>query len=400
MKKNLQYYFSIFLSVIDIGGAVWSGYNILAGFTKIKSGNPFENHVEWSPSLTFILYLIILVICIIAYFPIEKWRQKLRDEVEYDEQGINRKYGYFSKLSSAERKKIEEQKMIDAERILDSATMKKITHKGENDPQAAISKLIGLDNVKKDMVEMAARMEYEMAERKKDKTRPMEGMHMCFIGPPGTGKTTCARIMTGFLYKYGYIKKNQCVEIDGNFLKGMSPGESSKKTQMLIQKSIGGVLFIDEAYALLQKNGGVYGQEAIATIVKAMEDNRGDIVFIMAGYDKEMKELINSNPGITSRVKYYMQFKNYTVEELKDIFSSMANGKGLCISAEIMEAFEERIRYEIRRSNFGNARSVRNILEKVIDRHALNLSKHVIDESKRYILTGWDMPKLQEENYL
>jgi stage V sporulation protein K len=273
--------------------------------------------------------------------------------------------------------------------------MKRITHKGETDPEAAMAKLIGLEEVKRSMHEMAARMAYDMGDkkgRKKKHNKPTNSMHMIFMGPPGTGKTTAARIMAGFLYKNGYIRKNQCVEVDGNFLNGMSPGESSKKTEMLITKSLGGVLFIDEAYALLQKNGSGYGQEAIATIVKAMEDQKDDIVFILAGYDKEMRELINSNPGIESRIKKYLWFGDYSVNNLQDIFRAMAGEHNFCVSAEMMEAFGERMRQEMNQPNFGNARTARNFLDQAIDMHATNLMDGKLDASKRYSLEGVDMP--------
>ena len=406
MKKNILYYASIFLSVADIGGAVWAGWNLLSVFLHTKRQNPFGSPgfstSTWSAGSTWLiaLYIAVLVICIALCFPLEMWRRKLRDEAEYDENGISRKFGDFSKLSASERKRIEEQKLMDAERILDTPTLKRMTHKGETDPETALKKLTGLNDVKKSMDEAAARMQYEATERKKDKRRQMEGMHMCFMGPPGTGKTTCAGIMTGYLYKYGYIKKNQYIETDGNFLKGETPGESSRKTRMLIDKAIGGVLFIDEAYALLQKNGNTYGQESIATIVKAMEDHRNDIVFIFAGYEKEMKELVNSNPGLESRIKYYMWFGDYTAEDLKDIFLSMSNQKGFCVSAEMMAEFDTRIRYEMKRPNFGNARTVRTLLEKIIDRHALNLAEHTDMEYERYILTGYDMPEIPAQKHI
>ena len=395
MRKSILYYFSILLSIIFIAVPFLIGIHVLTEdarlITRFATGNTVIS--DW-------LQIIIAILCVLAYKFVSNWRQELRDEVEYDEHGISKRYGYFSKLSSEERKKIEEQKMIDAERILDSATMKRITHKGEPDPEKAMEKLVGLNNVKKDMHEMAARMAYEKETRKgknKKNAGPVSSMNMIFMGPPGTGKTTVARIMAGFLYRNGYIKKNQCVEVDGNFLNGMSPGESSKKTQMLITKSLGGVLFIDEAYALLQSKGTGYGQEAIATIVKAMEDHKNEIVFILAGYDKEMKEFVNSNPGIESRIKKYMWFGDYTVQDLQNIFMFMAGQQNFCVSAGIMEVFGERMRHEMKQPNFGNARTVRNLLDKIIDRHALNMMEGVLDQSKRYILEEIDMPEIEHQ---
>lgn len=217
-------------------------------------------------------------------------------------------------------------------------------------------------------------------------------MHMCFYGPPGTGKTTCARIMAGYLYKYRYIRKNQCIEVDGNFFRGLTAGESSKKARMLITKALGGVLFIDEAYAILN---GSEGQEVIATIVKEMEDHRDDIIFIFAGYDREMKQLMNSNPGLTSRVKYNLWFGNYTVNDLSDIFRYMAGEQNFAVSADMDATFRERIMKEERLPNFGNARTVRTLLEKMIDKHATNIMDHVIGEEDRYMLRACDMPPME-----
>ena len=389
MRKTLLYYLSIALSVIDILLGVYGAYNILLHYAS-------QNKL--TPTLNFMILplwscIVLVFVSVIMFYPLDVWRRKLRDESEYDDNGINKKYGNFSKLSASQRKKIEEQKMIAAELVLDSATIKKITQKGEKEPRKKMDELIGLSTVKYKIDEMAARMQFESENREKKNKKQNKAMHMCFFGPPGTGKTTVARIMTGFLYKYGYIKKNQCVEVDGNFLKGMSPGESSKKTQMLIQKSLGGVLFIDEAYSLLQKNGNVYGQESIATIVKAMEDYRGEIVFIFAGYHDEMKELINSNPGIESRIKYYMDFGNYTVQELSDVFRYMANKENFVISADILEKFELYISKKMKERNFGNARTVRNVLERMIDKHALNIVNGVLPPESRYILQAVDMPE-------
>lgn len=401
MKKNILYYLSITLSLAFVV------IPFILGIRMITVDPGFLSRIiRKSATIADWLQIAAMGTCIILYMICTNWRQQLRDEVEYDENGISRKYGNFSKLSSDERKRIEEQKMIDAERVLDSATMKRITHKGEADPDKAMNQLIGLENVKRDMHEMAARMQYENERRKGKKkknsasTSNISSMHMIFMGPPGTGKTTVARIMAGFLYKNGYIRKNQCVEVDGNFLNGSSPGESSKKTQMLITKSLGGVLFIDEAYALLQGSGGAYGQEAIATIVKAMEDNKDDIVFILAGYDKEMKQLVNSNPGIESRIKKYMWFGDYKVDDLKNIFMYMAGQANFCVSAEMMDAFEDRISYEMKQPNFGNARTVRNLLDKMIDRHAANIMDGIIDKSRKYYLEEIDMPEIDKHSHI
>ena len=395
-NKALQYYAAIALSVLGMGlamvGALMLVKNIDSAKALMKGGQP-ENGVVVVAGLVFI------AIAIISYKPLDVWRKTLREEVEYDENGTSKKYGSFMNLSAEERKQLEKQKLADNERILDSPTLARITHKGEDDPDEAMKKLIGLPKVKEQMRQMAARMKYELEEYKRQGKKLKKGqaiehssMHMCFYGPPGTGKTTCARIMAGYLYKYRYIRKNQCIEVDGNFFRGLTAGESSKKARMLITKALGGVLFIDEAYAILN---GSEGQEVIATIVKEMEDHRDDIIFIFAGYDKEMKQFMNSNPGLTSRVKYNLWFGNYTINDLSEIFIYMAGEHNFVVSADMDAAFRERIAKEEKLPNFGNARTVRTLLEKMIDKHATNMMDHIIGEDDRYMLRACDMPPME-----
>lgn len=395
-NKTAQYYGAIALSALGIGLAMIGALMLINNFDSLRalaSGGEPENMIPVVAGLIFI------AIAIISYKPLDIWRKTLREEVEYDENGTSRKYGSFMNLSAEERKQLEKQKLADNERILDSPTLARITHKGEDNPDEAMKKLIGLPKVKEQMRQMAARMEYELEEYKRQGKKLKKGqaiehssMHMCFYGPPGTGKTTCARIMAGYLYKYRYIRKNQCIEVDGNFFRGLTAGESSKKARMLITKALGGVLFIDEAYAILN---GSEGQEVIATIVKEMEDHRDDIIFIFAGYDREMKQLMNSNPGLTSRVKYNLWFGNYTVNDLSDIFRYMAGEQNFAVSADMDAAFRERIMKEERLPNFGNARTVRTLLEKMIDKHATNIMDHVIGEEDRYMLRACDMPPVE-----
>lgn len=395
--KGLKYYSVILLSALGIGiigiGTLFLMNGGLTELAAISNGTGSIGN-----SLKGIIGITLVFIGIVSYKPLDVLRKQLRDEYEYDENGISKKKGRFSDLSAKERDQIEQQKMIDAERILDSPTVKKITHSGEANPVQAMETLIGLPKVKNQMREMAARMQYELQEYEKSgkklrkgQTIPHSSMHMCFYGPPGTGKTTCARIMTGFLYQYRYLKKNQCVEVDGNFFRGMAPGESTKKTRMLIQRSIGGVLFIDEAYSLVNSADG---QEVIATIVKEMEDRREDLIVIFAGYDREMRQFLDTNPGLRSRIKYDLWFGNYTINDLSEIFRISANKKGFVVSAELDSVFRDRIEKEMHAKDFGNARTVRTLLEKIIDRHAVNVIDHVIPEENRYTLMQCDMPPM------
>lgn len=313
---------------------------------------------------------------------LNKIQLKLRDKVEYDEFGQSRKHGDFSKLSAAERRKIEEAKMIDSERILPSSELDSMTHKGSKTPEEDIEKLIGLPQVKTMMKDLAARMEYDKmySDKKKKKKGESEAeaksYHMCFSGPPGTGKTTTARIMAGLLHKYGVIRDNKCIETDGNLFHGSTPAEATAKTQKVLRKASGGVLFIDEAYSLMSDaGGGGSNREVIATLIKEMEDNRDGIVIILAGYENEMKSLIESNPGFKSRVQQFYNFESYNIPDLKQIFEKMASAEGYKVSEMAYDRFEEIIDPMRASKHFGNGRTVRNIVQSSIDKHKVNCMK-------------------------
>lgn len=305
---------------------------------------------------------------------------------EYDENGVSKKKK-FENLSRKEREALDLQKASVMESLLPTSVMERIIKKGSKNPEKDLEDLIGLFSVKNKITEMVARMQFEAETSSEAKGRKgtanqqnnsMSGRHFCFYGSAGTGKTTIARIMTGFLYKYGYIKENKCIEIDGNFLK--AGVNSADKTRLIIQKAYGGVLFIDEAYTIIDGNGG-YGKEVIATLIKEMEDNRDKLTVIIAGYKNDIKRLLDSNEGFKSRIKEYLEFSDYNTDEMKQIFESMAHSKGFAVSAEAMDNFEIRCERERKLSSFGNGRTARSILEETIDRHAVNYGKDVLSRT-------------------
>ena len=308
--------------------------------------------------------------------PLKAMYQQAVYDNEYDEFG-NSKKKKFSNLTRAEREEVDLQKTTQMEQIIPSSVMDKIIKKGSTAPQKDLDSLIGLQTVKTKVTEMVARMEFEKSTvrgrlRNASSEYGMNGRHFVFYGSAGTGKTTVARIVTGFLFKYGYIRKNKCVEINGTFLKA---GEMSvAKTRMIIQQSYGGVLFIDEAYSIITDNTG-YGDAIIATLIKEMEDNRDKFTVILAGYKNDIKRLLDSNEGFKSRIKEYLEFPDYNVEEMKQIFVSMAHSEGFAVSGEALSNFETRCSKELKLLSFGNGRTVRNILDETIDRHALNFQQ-------------------------
>lgn len=371
LKYNLLYLLVILLSIVSVVIPLLGIYLFLTNFSETKQVN--------------ILYLSFLIPLLFTKLLFEA-RIKLRNIVDYDEFGVSKKYGKYERMSAKEKKVIDMQKMADMERILSSSQIKKLTHKGSEDPYKDMKKLIGLRNVKDKMNEMVARMEFERSSKKMQ----ISSKHMAFLGSPGTGKTTVARIMTGFLYKNKYIKKNKCVEVDGNFLKSSTSADTAIKTELIIREALGGVLFIDEAYALIEGSDGI-GEQAVATLIKAMEDRKGEFVLILAGYTNEIKKLIQSNPGFESRIKDFMVFQDYNNEELKEIFINMARDNNFVVDANALDKLEERFERERKLSSFGNGRTARNILDECIDKHAFNFKNKEIDISDKFRITEKDV---------
>ena len=312
--------------------------------------------------------------------PLKNMLNQAIQDNEYDEFGMSKKKSYKN-LTRQEREAMDLQKMADMERLLSSSVLKKIVKKGSEHPEEDLHRLIGLEPVKEKTNEMIARMKFEQ-DLKKDKQykkhqkrknshedSTVSGRHMVFYGSAGTGKTTIARIMTGFLYEYGYIRENKCIEIDGSFLKAAE--DSVTKTKLVIHQAFGGVLFIDEAYQMIEGTGA-YGREVIATLIKEMEDNRDRFIIILAGYRNDMNRLLNSNEGFKSRIKEYLDFPDYNAEEMEKIFELMAKEQNFIISQSAMEHYRERIAKERKLSTFGNGRTARNILDEAIGKHAVN----------------------------
>lgn len=371
LKYNLLYLLVILLSIISVVIPLLGIYLFLTNFSETKQVN--------------LLYLAFAIPLLFTKLLFEA-RIKLRNIVDYDEFGVSKKYGKYERMSAKEKKVIDMQKMADMERILSSSQIKKLTHKGSEDPYKDMKKLIGLRNVKDKMNEMVARMEFERSSKKMQ----ISSKHMAFLGSPGTGKTTVARIMTGFLYKNKYIKKNKCVEVDGNFLKSSTSADTAIKTELIIREALGGVLFIDEAYALVEGSDGI-GEQAVATLIKAMEDRKGEFVLILAGYTNEIKKLIQSNPGFESRIKDFMVFQDYNNEELKEIFVNMARDNNFVVDANALDKLEERFERERNLSSFGNGRTARNILDECIDKHAFNFKNKEIDIADKFRITEKDV---------
>lgn len=236
-----------------------------------------------------------------------------------------------------------------------------------------LNSLVGLEKVKQVLQDLVSLI--ELKDKTKDDLKIKDtNLHMVFLGNPGTGKTTVARIIAQILYNLKYIKQNKLIEVSSKDLVAEYVGQTGPKTMAVIEKALGGVLFIDEAYSLASDSGqgNSYNEEAIATLIQAMENYRDNLVVIFAGYTKEMQAFLNANSGIVSRIGYTLEFEDYTVEQLLQIFESMMKKSGFEITKEALEEVKKVINEYKDTKNFGNARFVRNVYEKSIIKHASN----------------------------
>ena len=233
-----------------------------------------------------------------------------------------------------------------------------------------LNDLVGLDNIKAEVAALINLINIQKIRKSRGMKQIPISYHMVFTGNPGTGKTTVARLLSEIYRELGVLSKGSFVETDRS---GLVAGYVQEK----VTEAMGGILFIDEAYALTSSDSSSdYGKEAIDTLVKAMEDNRDDLIVIVAGYTEPMKKFINSNPGLRSRFNKYLDFPDYEPEELTEIFRRMCRSNGYDVSSEAETAIKERFTelYENRDETFGNGRDVRNIFEKAVVKQATRLA--------------------------
>lgn len=241
---------------------------------------------------------------------------------------------------------------------------------------AELQSLIGLERVKSDVDSLRNLIKIQTLRKQQGLPNTSVSYHCVFTGNPGTGKTTVARIVAGIYKELGILKKGHLVEVDRSKLVAEYVGQTAPKTNKVIDEALDGVLFIDEAYSLLGGEND-FGAEAIATLLKRMEDDRDRLVVILAGYTNEIKEFIDSNPGLQSRFNRYIQFDDYSAEDLAEIFKRNLRKSRYKIKRDAFEELEHVIQRAVaaKDRHFGNARYVRNLFEKVVQNQANRLAR-------------------------
>lgn len=305
-----------------------------------------------------------------------------------DDKEAQAMHGYINLLQNARKEKLAEVMVDDsvnddiAPTTIESCIKKENTDTSEcslNDLLDELDSLVGMERVKQDVHSLINLM--RIREIKKQRGLPQNdlSLHMVFMGNPGTGKTTVARLIAKIYQKLGVLSKGHLVEVDRSGLVAGYVGQTALKVQEKITESRGGVLFIDEAYALTaNRDSSDFGFEAVDTLLKGMEDYREDFVVIVAGYPGPMAEFLESNPGLKSRFNKFIQFDDYTPSELLSIFCRMCEKAGFLFSRDVAQiAFDYFVRmYESRGANFANGRDVRNFFEKIVVNQANRLAQH------------------------
>ncbi len=230
-----------------------------------------------------------------------------------------------------------------------------------------LNEYIGLGGIKKEVGNLINMVTIHKLRKEHNLPTVEMSLHMVFTGNPGTGKTMIARLMSRIYRSLGILSKGQLVEVDRSGLVAGYVGQTAQKTTEVIKKALGGVLFVDEAYALRATSENDFGQEAIETLLKAMEDNRDDLVVIVAGYDGLMEQFIHANPGLESRFNRYLHFDDYSTDEMVDILNMQLKKNSYVLDEEAKAAARDYIEAANTHSiSFGNARGVRNIFERTL----------------------------------
>ncbi|WP_131763006.1 AAA family ATPase, partial [Actinomadura fibrosa] len=245
------------------------------------------------------------------------------------------------------------------------------------DPLADVDRLIGLETIKREVASLVAEARAEQIRRDVAGGPPASPTrHMVFMGNPGTAKTTIARLIAAVYAQLGLLSSGHLVEVTRADLVAEFIGQTAPRVRGAVERALGGVLFVDEAYALSQSSGDQrdFGHEAVAELLRLMEEHRGDLVVIVAGYDAEMERFLKFNPGLESRFPKVLRFPDYSDDELVTIFEYMATEAGFALAPGVLDALRGLVSAQPRGASFGNARLVRNLLEAAISRQASRIT--------------------------
>lgn len=256
----------------------------------------------------------------------------------------------------------------------------------DNEEFNDLAELVGLNTVKQEIANLKSFLEFKKEKEKIGDKMPVLDLHMCFFGNPGTGKTTVARLMAGILFNLGYIRYNKCIECEAKDLIANVQGATAMKTSEKIQEAMGGILFIDEAYAISES---AYGGECVAALIKAMEDCRDDLVVILAGYRVEMLKFLESNSGFKSRIAYTFEFYDYSNEELIKMTEKLFEKYDFSVESYMVIDKLDTIYTNARKAgkSFGNSRYVRQTVNQILRQHAINVVRETDETKKNKIIT-------------
>ena len=367
MKDRLVYFISIALPVLALGGDIVILMLCMNGV------------------LSFTFLLIAVAISSILFLFTRESRVESRQRAEAADPDKNPAYGYKYR-SKKERMAIDMMTYQANEAALSEKEYRGMVKKGSKYPDKDLEGLIGLSNVKDRVKELQAEFKYK---NKKDEIT----LNMCFLGNPGTGKTTVAGIIASIMYKAHALKSNEYVVVDGATL--VSSADPIRRVNLLLKRSKGKLLFIDEAYALAMYPQ--VGAPVLSTLINEMENDRKRTVIVFAGYKKEMQQLFILNSGLESRIRSFLFFEDYNSEQMLQIEVHCARKRGYEITDEALYKSLECLDYMKRSGTFANARSARNIIEDSISKHLARVYEGSIKEKDR-LLTEDDIQIVKEKD--